>query len=61
DIFWEEALKPWDVAGGILLVREAGGEVTGCLDERFDMFKPDILATNGSRRLARQFKERVLY
>jgi len=61
DIFWEEALKPWDVASGILLVREAGGEVASCLDERFDIFKPDIFATNGSRRLAGQFKEGVLY
>jgi len=28
DGFWEEDLKPWDVAAGILLVREAGGFVT---------------------------------
>jgi myo-inositol-1(or 4)-monophosphatase len=27
DGFWEAKLKPWDVAPGILLVREAGGEV----------------------------------
>lgn len=25
--FWEEDLKPWDVAAGILLVKEAGGHV----------------------------------
>lgn len=25
--FWEFGLKPWDVAAGILLVREAGGQV----------------------------------
>lgn len=28
DGFWEVGLKPWDVAPGILLVREAGGVVT---------------------------------
>jgi myo-inositol-1(or 4)-monophosphatase len=28
DGFWEHGLKPWDVAGGILLVREAGGMVS---------------------------------
>jgi myo-inositol-1(or 4)-monophosphatase len=28
DGFWEEDLKPWDTAAGMLLVREAGGFVT---------------------------------
>jgi myo-inositol-1(or 4)-monophosphatase len=28
DGFWEQSLAPWDVAAGILLVREAGGVVT---------------------------------
>lgn len=28
DGFWEEGLAPWDVAAGILLVREAGGFVS---------------------------------
>jgi myo-inositol-1(or 4)-monophosphatase len=28
DGFWEPRLKPWDIAPGILLVREAGGLVT---------------------------------
>jgi myo-inositol-1(or 4)-monophosphatase len=28
DGFWEADLKPWDVAAGIILVREAGGYVT---------------------------------
>ena len=28
DGFWEHGLSPWDVAGGILLVREAGGMVS---------------------------------
>lgn len=32
DGFWERGLKPWDVAAGILLVREAGGVVTGIDD-----------------------------
>jgi myo-inositol-1(or 4)-monophosphatase len=29
DGFWERGLSAWDVAAGILLVREAGGRVTG--------------------------------
>lgn len=28
DAFWELSLSPWDVAAGLLLVREAGGVVT---------------------------------
>ncbi|HLA14449.1 MAG TPA: inositol monophosphatase family protein, partial [Gemmatimonadaceae bacterium] len=28
DAFWELTLSPWDVAGGILLIQEAGGVVT---------------------------------
>jgi myo-inositol-1(or 4)-monophosphatase len=28
DAFWELALSPWDIAAGVLLIREAGGIVT---------------------------------
>jgi myo-inositol-1(or 4)-monophosphatase len=28
DAFWELTLAPWDVAAGVVLVREAGGVVT---------------------------------
>lgn len=28
DVYWEFSLKPWDVAAGVLLVREAGGRVS---------------------------------
>ena len=28
DGFWEEPLEPWDIAAGILLIREAGGFVS---------------------------------
>jgi myo-inositol-1(or 4)-monophosphatase len=33
DGFWERGLQPWDVAAGNLLVREAGGLVTGLDDD----------------------------
>ncbi len=29
DAFWEETLMPWDFAAGMVLVREAGGVMTG--------------------------------
>jgi myo-inositol-1(or 4)-monophosphatase len=28
DGFWEDALHPWDMAAGMLLIREAGGFVS---------------------------------
>ncbi|MGZ8493549.1 MAG: inositol monophosphatase family protein, partial [Gemmatirosa sp.] len=28
EAFWEHTLAPWDIAGGLLLVREAGGIAT---------------------------------
>jgi myo-inositol-1(or 4)-monophosphatase len=28
DVFWELSLAPWDIAAGVVLVREAGGRVT---------------------------------
>jgi myo-inositol-1(or 4)-monophosphatase len=37
DGFWEFFLHPWDYAAGVLLVREAGGVVTG-FDGNPDMF-----------------------
>jgi myo-inositol-1(or 4)-monophosphatase len=47
DGFWERALKPWDIAAGIVLVREAGGLV-GTIGERIEAQDPlpsgDILA-----------------
>ncbi len=39
DAFWELALKPWDIAAGVLMVQEAGGVVT-------ELFNgPDLLAS----------------
>lgn len=47
DGFWEVKLNPWDIAAGLLLVREAGGKVTNFIGEESDIFNPQILATNG--------------
>jgi myo-inositol-1(or 4)-monophosphatase len=32
DGYWELGIKPWDIAAGLLLVREAGGYATGARD-----------------------------
>jgi myo-inositol-1(or 4)-monophosphatase len=46
DGFWEQNLSPWDVAAGILLVREAGGFVTDKAGGQ-EMFETgDIVAGN---------------
>ena len=46
DVFYEEWLNPWDLAGGWLLVEEAGGAVTR-LDGAPFRFGDALLATNG--------------
>lgn len=47
DVFYEVNLKPWDMAAGVLLVREAGGKVTALDGTPFDLFAGRMLATNG--------------
>jgi myo-inositol-1(or 4)-monophosphatase len=47
DGFWEIDLHPWDVAAGVLLVREAGGNVTQYNKEPYSVRDKSILATNG--------------
>lgn len=47
DAFWEFGLAPWDVAAGILLVREAGGFVSDIITGSGDPLNGDsILAAN---------------
>jgi len=47
DGFWELKLKAWDVAAGVLLVREAGGTVTTFDGSTYDVFNNRIVASNG--------------
>ncbi len=46
DGYWAFDNNAWDVAGGIVLVREAGGIVTNTDGTPFDPFTPDCLAAN---------------
>ncbi len=46
DGFYEYALNPWDVAAGILLVREAGGVVSGFSKNGDPIFGDDLIASN---------------
>jgi myo-inositol-1(or 4)-monophosphatase len=47
DGFWEEGLRPWDVAAGALLIEEAGGRVSRYDDSPADIYTPPIMASNG--------------
>lgn len=47
DGFWEEGLKPWDVAAGSLLIEEAGGRVSKYDGGALSIYTPPILASNG--------------
>lgn len=46
DGYWERGLQPWDMAAGIVLVREAGGFVTDLAGGADMLVKRDILAGN---------------
>lgn len=46
DGFWESNLQPWDVAAGMLLVREAGGYVTDFRGGDKMMDRNEFLAAN---------------
>ncbi len=44
--FWERGLEIWDIAAGILLVREAGGLVSTIEGKHLQLEGPSILAAN---------------
>ena len=47
DGFWELFLNPWDLAAGVLLVREAGGRVTDLAGRDARLTGGPIVASNG--------------
>jgi myo-inositol-1(or 4)-monophosphatase len=48
DGYWERVLNPWDIAAGVLLVREAGGIVTDLNGTQDVLVTKDVLAANES-------------
>jgi myo-inositol-1(or 4)-monophosphatase len=50
DAYFEYGLQPWDVAAGILLVREAGGMISDTNGLPYELGGPSLLATNGNLR-----------
>jgi myo-inositol-1(or 4)-monophosphatase len=59
DAYWERGLSPWDLAAGLILVREAGGFVTTIDGDEAVLAKGDVAAGNDTmhRELLRLLKE----
>lgn len=57
DAFWEYDLKPWDVAAGVVIVKEAGGLLSAFDGTEDYIFGRNILATNP--RLESIIKEQI--
>lgn len=47
DGYWELKLKPWDLSAGAVIVREAGGQVTGLDGGPFRSSTGEVVASNG--------------
>lgn len=47
DAFWEQKLQPWDMAAGVLIVEEAGGRISDYAGAPVDMWRGQIVASNG--------------
>jgi myo-inositol-1(or 4)-monophosphatase len=60
DAFFEYALHPWDVAAGIVLVQEAGGQVSGFTAKSDYKTGTEIIASNGQIHQAMQASTKVL-
>jgi len=59
DGYWERDIKPWDIAAGLILVREAGGFVTGCEGNDDAIASGNVVAGNEiiQKELVRVLKE----
>ena len=59
DGYWERNLKPWDMAAGLILIREAGGFVTDCEGGEAMFTEGHVAAGNDSihKELLRVLKE----
>ncbi|MFA6126053.1 MAG: inositol monophosphatase family protein [Bacteroidales bacterium] len=47
DAFWEYHLKPWDVAAGTIIIKQAGGRVSDFYGGEDYLFGQTYVATNG--------------
>jgi myo-inositol-1(or 4)-monophosphatase len=57
DGFWELGVSPWDVAAGILMIREAGGEVRNLDSHSHSIEYPQKFAAASPEILKQLLKE----
>ena len=57
DGFWEKGIKPWDIAAGIVLIREAGGLITDFQGQKNMLEKGEVITAN--IELHRPFKKLI--
>jgi myo-inositol-1(or 4)-monophosphatase len=57
DAFFESHLSPWDIAAGIVIVREAGGRVVQPNGQAFELVRGHVLAANAG--LIEPLRERL--
>jgi myo-inositol-1(or 4)-monophosphatase len=58
DAFWASHIQPWDVAAGMLLIREAGGTISGRDGSTFNLWKPHFI-TASTPELHRELAEKL--
>ena len=46
EVFWHKKLNYWDIAAGIIIVKEAGGTITDYKGKEFKKINNELLATN---------------
>lgn len=46
DLFFHHSLSPWDVAAGLIIAREAGGEVVDRQGNRAGLFTPSVICSS---------------
>ena len=46
DGFWELGLNPWDTAAAVLILKEAGGQVSTFTGDEYSIYIKEILASN---------------
>ena len=47
DAYMHSGIKPWDVAASSLFIEKAGGRITTSTGGKWDVFQPEIFASNG--------------